>query len=52
MAISSQASFEEGSTTIRKEYAASAVEAPDTSNGDDIVSSHDESMSSRKAGLS
>jgi len=39
MAISSQASFEEGSTTIRKEYAASAVEAPDTSNGDDIVSS-------------
>jgi hypothetical protein len=39
MAISIQASTEEGSTTIRMEYLASAGEAPDTSNGDDIVSS-------------
>lgn len=38
MTISSQASNEEGSETIRKEYTASAVEAHSPSNeGDDIV---------------
>lgn len=43
MTISSQASNEEGSETIRKEYASSEAEAPSPDKGDDIVQSLEKS---------
>lgn len=48
MTISSQASSEEGSETIRKEYAVSAAEAPSPDKGDDIVQSLEKSKAVSK----